>query len=323
MPNQQSNKSQFQIGNILRILITLLALIWIFTFVSFEKILLTLKNTRLEFFLIAVVLFQVSVFIRTYRWKLLLKSSIPSVSYKTLLMLNYSGSFFDVFLPTGFGGDIVRTVELKGTDENTTIVDQASIVLLDRFSGFIALFTICIAALPFALSFIPRQLALWIAMIAFAGLLSAVILISNFGVNHLVNLFQKFSFTRGLGNYIQKIGSITHKSLSGAWVISLFFYLFIIGFQYSLSLALHSTLPITIFFVFTPIVSLTLLLPSIQGLGIRENTYEYLLTQVGAPEAMGVTLGLFDLCRKSDHGIDWRNSVLVLHVLEEKEHHQL
>lgn len=292
MPKQQSNKSKFSIGNILRILITLLALIWIFNFVSFEKIFFTLKNTRLEFFLFAAALFQVSVFIRTFRWKLLLKSAIPSVSYKTLLMLNYSGSFFDVFLPTGFGGDIIRTVEIKGTDKNTSIFDQASIVLLDRFSGFIALFTICIVALPFAMSFIPGQLALWIAMIAAGGLLSAFVLISNFGVNYLVNLLNKFSFTRGLGNYIHKIGSITHKSLLDAWFVSLFFYLFIIGFQYSLSLALHCTLPITVFFVFTPIVSLTLLLPSIQGLGLRENTYEYLLTQVGAPEAMGVSLGL-------------------------------
>ncbi len=292
MVKQHPHTSKFSIGNIVRILITLAALIWIFNFVSFEKILLTLRNTQLEFFLLAVILFQLSVFIRTFRWKLLLHSSIPSASYKTLLMLNYSGSFFDVFLPTGFGGDIIRTIELKGTDENTTIIDQASIVLLDRFSGFIALFTICIAALPFAMSFIPGQLALWIAIIAVGGLLSAVMLISNFGVKHLVNLFQKFSFTRSLGNYLQKIGSITHTSLSGAWLVSLFFYLFIIGFQYSLSLALHSTFPITIFFVFTPIVSLTLLLPSIQGLGIRENTYEYLLTQAGAPEAMGVSLGL-------------------------------
>lgn len=292
MARRPSNPSKFPIGNIIRILITLAALVWIFHFVSFEKILLTLTKTRLVFFLIGVSLFQVSVFIRTFRWKLLLKSTIPSVSYKTLLMLNYSGSFFDVFLPTGFGGDIVRTIELKGVDQNGSVIDHASIVLLDRFSGFIALFTICFTALPFALSYIPRQLALWIAIFAAGGLLTAILLISNFGVDFLANLLNRFSFTRKLGDTVQKIGSITHTSLLAAWFISLFFYLFIIGFQYSLSLALHSTLPITVFFVFTPIVSLTLLLPSIQGLGLRENTYEYLLTQVGAPEAMGVSLGL-------------------------------
>ena len=292
MPKQQSKPSKFPIGNILRILITLAALIWIFTFVSFEKIFLTLTTTRLEFFLTGILLFQVSVFIRTIRWKLLLQSAIPSVSYRTLLMLNYSGSFFDVFLPTGFGGDIVRTIELKGVDNNGSVVDHASIVLLDRFSGFIALFTICIAALPFAISYVPRQLAIWIALIAAGGLLSAILLISNFGVDFLADFLNRFSFTRKLSATAQKIGAITKKRLLTAWFVSLFFYLFIIGFQYSLSLALHSTFPITVFFVFTPIVSLTLLLPSIQGLGLRENTYEYLLTQIGAPEAMGVSLGL-------------------------------
>lgn len=207
-------------------------------------------------------------------------------------MLNYSGSFFDIFLPTGFGGDIIRTVELNRTDQKTPIADHASLVLLDRFSGFIALFTICIVALPFAMSFIPQQLAVWIAIIAAAGLLTAMILISNIGVNRLVKILDQFSLTKKLSSYIIRITSITKKSLFSAWFVSLFFHVIIIGMHFSLSLALNSPVSMIVFFVFTPIVSLSLLLPSIQGLGVNENMYEYLLSQVGAPEALGVTLGL-------------------------------
>ena len=99
-------------------------------------------------------------------------------------------------------------------------------------------------------------------------------------------------FTQGLSEYIQRLAAITNKSLLAAWFVSLFFHVVIIGVHYCLSLALNSNLPALVFFVFTPIVSLALLLPSIQGLGVSENTYEYLLSQAGAPEAMGVTLGL-------------------------------
>jgi len=292
MPNQPTDKTKIFFGKIIRTLITLIALFWIFKTVNFENILLTIKNTNLRYVLLASILFQISVFIRTYRWKILLQSTLPSVSYSTLLMLNYSGSFFDVFLPTGFGGDIIRTFELNKADNKTSIVDNAGIVLLDRFAGFTALFTICIAALPFAISFIPKQLAIWIATIAISGLVSATILITNVGVKSLVKLLNRFSFMQGLSTYILKIASITKKRLLNAWFVSLFFHLIIIGVHYSLSLALHSNISIIVFFVFTPVVALTLLLPSIRGLGLRENTYEYLLSQVGAPEAMGVALGL-------------------------------
>jgi uncharacterized protein (TIRG00374 family) len=292
MPEYPSRATSAFIGKILRILITLAALAWVFHTVSFEKILLALKNTRLAFFLLAVILFQASDFIRTLRWKRLLQGAIPSISYRTLLMLNYSGSFFDIFLPTGFGGDIVKTIELNRADSKTPIVDHASLVILDRFSGFMALFTICIVALPFALPFIPRQLAFWIALIAIGGLLPAVILISNLGVKQLVKIFDRFTLTKKVSSYLGRMASITHQSLLATWLIALFFHLTIIGVHYSLSLALNSQVSMIVFFVFTPIVSLALLLPSIQGLGINENLYEYLLSQVGAPEAAGVTLGL-------------------------------
>ena len=292
MTNRSPNGTKIFIGKLIRILITVLGLLWIFNTVSFEKIYHSLTNTRPEFFLVAVFLFQVSVFIRTFRWKLLLQGVMPSAPYLILLTLNYSGSFFDVFLPTGFGGDFIRIVELKSGDERTSVVDHAGIVLLDRFAGLIALFTICIIALPFAISFIPGQLAVWIAIIALGGISSALVLISNFGVTTCVNLFNTFSFTRRLSSHIQRFAGISNKRLLAAWFVSLFFHVVIIAVHYCLSLALNGHLPAFIFFVFTPIVSLALLLPSIQGLGISENVYEYLLRQAGAPQALGVTLGL-------------------------------
>jgi uncharacterized membrane protein YbhN (UPF0104 family) len=128
-------------------------------------------------------------------------------------------------------------------------------------------------------------------------------LLTNIGVKSLANLLNRFSFMRSLSNYNLKIASITNKRLLGAWFVSLFFHLTIIGVHYSLSLALHSNISIVVFFVFTLIVTLTLLLPSIQGLGLRENTYEYLLSQVGAPKAMGVALGLLIFSVKIITGI--------------------
>lgn len=303
MPDISANPAKNRLGKFVRVLVTVFALVWIYSMVGIENILHAVKNARLFYFLLAVTLFQISVFIRTLRWKILLQSTVPSISYGTLLMLNYSGSFFDIFLPTGFGGDIIRTIELNRTDQKTSIADHAGLVILDRFSGFVALFSICMVALPFARPFIPVQLAAWITVIAAVGLGAALLLIFNIGVNQLVTILKRFSFTQKMVEYIHRMSSITNRNLLPAWLISLVFHLVIISMHYSLSMALNNSVSMVVFFVFTPIVSLTLLLPSIQGLGINENVYEFLLSQVGAPPASGVALGLLIFAVKGITGL--------------------
>jgi hypothetical protein len=44
--------------------------------------------------------------------------------------------------------------------------------------------------------------------------------------------------------------------------------------------------------MFTPIVNLTLLLPTVQGLGAREEVYRRLLGSVGVPGSISVATGL-------------------------------
>ena len=67
-------------------------------------------------FLVSVVMNLVS----SYKWQVLLVSKRIFVSLYRLFALYYIGKFFNLFLPTGMGGDVARVYELgRITGTNT------------------------------------------------------------------------------------------------------------------------------------------------------------------------------------------------------------
>ncbi len=91
----------------------------------------TLRQANRGWLLWGLLLISASMVLRAWRWSLLLRGLGIHVSFWRLVALYFVGSFFNTFLPSGFGGDVVRVLELtKEVD-----VDVATgTVLLDRFS---------------------------------------------------------------------------------------------------------------------------------------------------------------------------------------------
>jgi uncharacterized protein (TIRG00374 family) len=285
------------VGNLVRLLVTGTGITLVALQINLGELWQGLLLADWRIVAAAMLIFQVGIFIRALRWWALLAALGPPPGLMRLVGLYYSGAFFNTFLPTGFGGDVVRAVEIgQDTDANVAIATVA----LDRLSGLAVLFIIALGALPFSLSILPGHLTLLIIAVCVAGLAGWVLLLHTrvvVGILGWVDSLLKVVDLSRLVAIAETIRTLSRKAVRRAVLASFVFDLLLIGTQYVLSLAFDLGVPVLVFALFTPLSSLLLLLPSIQGLGVREPALTLLLGSVGVPpeQAVAFAVGVYSL----------------------------
>ena len=83
---------------------------------------------------------------------ILVRSLHADVPFKRLVELYFVGGFFNVFLPSGFGGDVVRILELA---QDVPAGLAAGTVIIDRLTGLMMLFALALLACFFAVILTP------------------------------------------------------------------------------------------------------------------------------------------------------------------------
>ena len=91
---------------IIKIGVTLLGLGIVLTRFDIAAIGLVIQQSEWFWLLVGFLLVNASVVLRAYRWLLLIRGLQTRVSFGRLVELYYVGSFFNVFLPSGIGGDV-------------------------------------------------------------------------------------------------------------------------------------------------------------------------------------------------------------------------
>lgn len=123
---------------ILKVVLTALALWFVFQKLEFEQIFSTLKSTHLGYFFIAFLLYNASKIISAYRLLRYYQALGLALDWWYHLRLYYLGMFYNLFLPGGIGGDGYKVLVLKEVYEGKTRL-LVSATLLDRISGLGAL----------------------------------------------------------------------------------------------------------------------------------------------------------------------------------------
>jgi uncharacterized membrane protein YbhN (UPF0104 family) len=252
---------------------------------------------------VAFILVVTGLFLRAFRWQILLRGLESTVAYGRLAELYFAGNFFNAFLPSGFGGDALRILE-AARDVPADIA--AGTVIVDRITGLIMLFVMALLTLPFRPEDFSDQLA-WIVFIGcLAGLVASFILLEG-------SLIRRFGFRlpaplspAGEGpvaKVLQAVRGCGWRSIAGALAVSAAFNLMLVSWWYAAGRALGYTIPYTHFLLVVPILSLALLVPSIGGLGVRELLAPYLLGSASlaasdaAAQAVALSLLVFIIMR--------------------------
>ncbi|MGD9099906.1 MAG: lysylphosphatidylglycerol synthase transmembrane domain-containing protein [Anaerolineae bacterium] len=279
--------------NLLRIVISLGALTCILLTVGLEEIADLIRQANLGFMLAAFALFVVGTVIRAVRWMALLRALEIQVPLRRLVELYFVGTFFNLLLPSGFGGDAVRVLELT---QDTHVTAALGTVIVDRMTGLLVLFAMALAVLPFSGGLLPTETALSIGLLAVAGLVAGGLvlqgeLLRRWG--HWLPGPLALDGEGALARTLRAVNDCGPRAIAQALGMSLLFNLLLVNVNYLAARAVGVDIDLAYFLLFVPVLSITLMLPiSIGGLGVREGMAIFLFDQAGVGQAAAVAASL-------------------------------
>ena len=293
------NPTRRRLLSLLKIGVTVLGLYLVLRGLDFRALLETLRTVRLGWMAVGAAAIALSLVVRAFRWHVVLHGVGSSIPFGRLVELYLIGSFFNAFLPSGLGGDVVRAAE-AAQDVPSDVA--AGTVLVDRLTGLMALFAMALVVLPFRPDSFPPQLAWLIGGICLVGLLGGFALVEGRLLRGIVGRLPAELRVAG-GGFLDRFAATIHscgrRAVALALLISLAFNLMQVGWWATTGRALGLTIPFGYYLLIVPIMSLALLVPSIGGLGVRESVAPALFAGAGlAPEqAVALTLLVFGLER--------------------------
>lgn len=245
------------------------------------EILEILKNIDTSLLVLGGALFIASLVIVSWRLRSLLNAQGLKLRYKEAISLTFIGYFFNNFLPTAMGGDLVKAYYASKNTENK--VGCFATVFMDRLVGIFSLFAIAGVAALFAHS----QAATGAMAKSIFGILGLLIVFFFLLWNKLLarkiflplfNIGSRFSFIKRLDiagrlrRAYDTVNSFKDKKglLLRMFAVSVIAQLVCFSAVYFWLKGMASPVPMRIVLMTMPLVAIICVLPSINGLGIRE-----------------------------------------------------
>ena len=230
--------------------------------------------------------------IQANRWKGLSVQG-PEIPFKAYYAYTAMGYFFNNLLPTGFGGDAVKSLAFGKKFNQTS--QSVSAVLLARIQGLLAMFLCFFIALPFVLTQtdIPLVYTITMTVALLACMVFVVLCLFSDKIPIPRFLTDRLSFIpklqTSLSIYRQHKKQILLSSLDSLWLQLLTLFI-----AYAYFRAVGVDIDISILVVFTSITTVVSMLPiSLNGIGIREGTQVALFTGIlGIPAPVVLSAGL-------------------------------
>ncbi len=271
-------------------------LTYLFKKIDIHHIVAALRQADLSVLGSAAAVFFIIHMIILIRWMIFMKALDLQLPLKEIISYFFIGLFFNLFLPSSTGGDLMKGIGLcQYTPAKAKVV--ASIVL-DRLSGFAGIVLVALAAYLCGFQLIRDWPLLW-AILFLGGVVLGILFVL---LNEKVYSFGCRAFSR-LPKVQQALMSL-HYDLAllknkrsafyqGVAVSCLSQTLLALTF-YLVARALHQNIAFVHFLIFVPIICVVASLPSIGGLGVRDAGAVYLLGKVGVAAATAVSISLIN-----------------------------
>jgi len=274
-----------------------IALIWyLLSITEFSAVFASLTSASPFWLLLSFITLILGKIITSYRWQVLLKAQGIDIPLRFLIGSVFVGQFFNSFLPTTIGGDAMRAYDtaMMSKDSTKSVVS----VFADRLIGVFALASLALLALGIGyasgqdVSFYVIPVLLVFFLCSFAMLLVFNARLLAF-LNQLLLSVRLEKVASKLEEAYQSI-SILRKEprvLVIAFLASLVLQINVILFYFFIGVSLDLGVSFLYFAMIVPVALVVLLVPfSINGIGIREGIFVYLLTGLGVQTKDAIAL---------------------------------
>ena len=247
---------------------------------------------------LALIVYAAQQMIGVWRWDRLLRAQHVEVAKNKLAESIWVSMFFNNFLPSNIGGDVVRITDTAPAAGSKTLA--TTVVLVDRALGLTALLVVAaVGAFVAWLTgmYVPGSRWLWLAC---GGLIASAIFVIAMPefVSHLlapVRALNKPWVTKRaqrLEEAVMRFGKAPGV-LAGAFGAAIVVQITIVAFYLLTAKGLSVPLPLLLGAVLIPVSLAVQMAPiSINGFGVREAVFAFFFRRFGLPAEAAVALSL-------------------------------
>jgi uncharacterized protein (TIRG00374 family) len=270
-------------------------LYWLFSRVDFARLWTYARTASPGWLLVGLLLYTLSLLIGTWRWGLILGAQSVSVPGRTLLSSYLVATFFNNFLPSNIGGDVVRIRDTASAAGSKTLA--TTVVLIDRGMGLMGL--VLVAAIGASASQGAAGTAsvpVWPSLL-WAGLLlsvavSAPAVFAPASVGQLLQplrVFHQEWVTTRIERVTDALGRLRKnpEAIVGCFGGAVVVQTVMVSFYAAVAASMRIPISPWHLAVIVPISFIVQMLPvSVNGFGVREATFTFYFTQLGVPHPL-------------------------------------
>jgi uncharacterized protein (TIRG00374 family) len=271
---------------------------FLFWRVGVIEVLSKLKQIEPFYIILSIFLFFSAVLIISLRWKVLLDAHAIHVPFNKTVAFYLVGFFFNNFLPTVIGLDIIRAVYVSNTYGKRT--ECFASVISEKVIGILGILLLGIFFLP--LFIVKDRFIIYI----FSGLLLLAILFLAgifffpkrgrlrgiswlFKPRILKSLKERLSRLYDALYYYKDRRFILFQTL----VLSVVYQIILISIFFFIGRSLSVTIPYYYYLAFIPVINIGSMIPlTPNGIGIRESLCVYLFGLAGVDSSNSILLSI-------------------------------
>jgi uncharacterized membrane protein YbhN (UPF0104 family) len=286
---------------IAKIVVSIALLAFLFSKIDTARLWASAKKASVLWLVAALGVQALNLIASTWRWRLLLDAQGVKLKSRTLLGSYLVATFFNNFLPSNVGGDVIRIRDTAGATRSKTLA--TTIVLVDRALGLMALVLISAVGATAAARYYGSGASpiwpswLWAVFLAAAAITAPVVYApEGFG-----RLLQPLTIVHPewVGKRIDNLTAALSRfrerpsALAGCFSGAVFVQGLVVIFYLAVVYALKIPITASELAVIVPISLVVQMLPvSVNGLGLREATFSFYFTRLGLPIESAVLLSL-------------------------------
>lgn len=281
---------------LLKALVSLAFLSFLLSRIDRAELLWVISSARLSYLVVALAGYILGQIICSVRWALLARPLGFKNPLKDYAVYYFIGMFFNLFAPSTIGGDIGRVFYLargeseeRGKGWNGSTSSALVSVIVDRFIGFAVLAWMGAAALLLFPAYTLPAIVRYLTFALAAGFLLSWLLLPLINrFLHRKEFLKGEKLLLGLESYARDRRVILQTIL-----LSLVAHLNQTWIQVLLGRALGVEIPWSYSVIIYPLIGTFSALPiSLNGIGLREGGYLYLLGQIGVSSEKGIAFGI-------------------------------
>jgi glycosyltransferase 2 family protein len=275
----------------MKFVVSALLLALLFSRIDVNRLWAGARRASMVWLAVALAVYLVNVLASTWRWYLLLDAQDVHVRRGSLFGSFLVALFFNNFLPSNIGGDVIRIRDTARPARSKTLA--TTVVLVDRGLGLMGLVLVSALGATIAARAHSGAVPIWPWWL-WAGFVigtaaTAPVVLTPAGFGRLLRPLTIFH-PEWVGSRIDKLTSVMSRfrarpgALFGCFGGAVFVQVTIVVFYFVVAYALRLNVTFWDLAVIVPLSFVVQMLPvSVNGFGVREATFAFYFTRIGQP----------------------------------------